>query len=232
MSFSSPALPAARPAGLDGPAVGPVPVPIPVPNWAPPLRLQLLNFAVFQAAWTAAVLGAAGGWPLLGVGAVAAALAWHLSRSALPAQELRLALAVTAVGLVFETLRLPLRDTVYPSGQPLAALPPYWLIALWALMAISLNVTLRWLRGRLALAALVGALGGPLAFLGGVRLGGAQFTDPAGALTGLALGWALLMPLLVALAQRFDGVTPVEVGAPDSSSPHPDPLPHGERELA
>jgi hypothetical protein len=208
MAPSNAALPAARPAGLDGPAVGPVPDP--VPAWAPPLRLQLLNFAVFQAAWTAAVLGAAGGWPLLGVGAVAAALAWHLSRSARPGQELRLALAVTAVGLVFETLRLPLRDTVYPSGQPLATLPPYWLITLWTLMAISLNVTLRWLRGRLALAMGVGALGGPLAFLGGERLGGAQFTDPSSALTSLALGWALLMPLLVALAQRFDGVTPPE----------------------
>lgn len=169
---------------------------------------QLLNFAIFQAAWTAAVLGAAAGWPLLGVGAVAAALAWHLHRSAQPAQEARLAVAVTAVGLVFETLRLPLHDTVYPSGQPVAALPPYWLIALWTLMAVSLNVTLRWLRGRWALAALLGAIGGPLAFLGGERLGGARFTDAASALASLALGWALLMPLLVALARRFDGVCP------------------------
>jgi hypothetical protein len=175
---------------------------------APPLRLQLLNFAVFQAAWTAAVLGAAGGWPLLGVAAVAAALAWHLHRSAQPAQEARLAAAVTAVGLVFESLRLLLHDTVYPSGQPLATLPPYWLIALWTLMAITLNVTLRWLRGRWALAALLGAVGGPLAFAGGERLGGAQFTDPTSALTSLALGWAGLMPLLIALAQRFDGVCP------------------------
>lgn len=40
--------------------------PTPTSAPAPSLRLQLLNFAVFQAAWTAAVLGAAGGWPLLG----------------------------------------------------------------------------------------------------------------------------------------------------------------------
>ena len=182
--------------------------PRPEPAGRPTPGHQLLNFAVFQAAWTAAVLGAAGGWPLLGVAAVAAALAWHLPRSAQPAQEARLAVAVTAVGLVFETLRLLLHDTVYPSGQPVAVLPPYWLIALWTLMAISLNVTLRWLRGRWALAALLGAVGGPLAFLGGERLGGARFTEPAVALTSLALGWALLMPLLVALAQRFDGVCP------------------------
>lgn len=197
--------------------------PTPTSAPAPSLRLQLLNFAVFQAAWTAAVLGAAGGWPLLGVAAIAAALAWHLWRSTAPAQEARLALVVSGIGLVFETLRLTLADTTYPSGQPLAWLPPYWLVALWTLMAITLNVTLRWLRGRWALAALLGAIGGPLAFLGGERLGGAQFTDPTSALTSLALGWAALMPLLVVLAQRWDGVCPPAAHAahPPGKSPSP-----------
>ncbi len=195
--------------------------PTPASAPAPSLRLQLLNFAIFQAAWTAAVLGAAGGWPLLGVAAIAAALAWHLWRSAAPAQEARLALAVSGIGLVFETLRLTLADTSYPSGQPLAWLPPYWLVALWTLMAITLNVTLRWLRGRWALAAALGAIGGPLAFLGGERLGGAQFTDPTSALTSLALGWAVLMPLLVALAQRWDGVCPPPAAHPPGKSPSP-----------
>ncbi len=54
--------------------------PKPATTRAAPLRLQLLNFAVFQAAWTAAVLGAAGGWPMLGVAAIAAALAARARR--------------------------------------------------------------------------------------------------------------------------------------------------------
>ena len=73
-------------------------------------------------------------------------------------------------------------------------------------LAIALNVTLRWLKGRPLLAAMLGALLGPLSFIGGVRLGGAQFVDRSAALGVLALQWGLAMPLVMALSNRFGGV--------------------------
>jgi hypothetical protein len=80
------------------------------------------------------------------------------------------------------------------------------MVALWGLFAIALNVTLRWLRRRYLLAAVLGAVCGPASFVAGVKLGAAQFVDRVPALAVLAVVWAVAMPLLVWLAQRFDGV--------------------------
>ena len=52
-----------------------------------------------------------------------------------------------------------------------------------------------------------GAALGPLAFVSGVRLGGAQFVHAVPALLTLALVWAVLMPVLMRLSVRFDGVS-------------------------
>lgn len=186
-------------------------MPAALPAGARPTRaMQLANFAVSQAAWFAAVLGAAHHQPLPGTLCVLAAIGWHLAVSARPAREAGLVLWACLVGAVVETGIVLQGHVVYPSGQPFALLPPYWMVALWGLLAIALNVTMRWLRGRLWLAAGLGAVVGPMAFSAGVRLGGAQFLQPSAALATLALVWAAALPLLVWLSVRFDGVAEPE----------------------
>ena len=167
----------------------------------------LANFVVFEAAWFACILGVAHGQPLWGTAAIVAAVAWHLAISARPATELALVGALCAIGLVAESVMVALGHVAYPSGQPVAWLAPYWLVALWGEFAIALNVTLRWLKRRPLLAAALGAVFGPLSFLGGVRLGAAHFVDEPAALASLAVQWALLMPLVMAISNRLDGVT-------------------------
>jgi hypothetical protein len=83
------------------------------------------------------------------------------------------------------------------------------MVALWAEFAIALNVTLRWLKRRPVLAGMLGAVFGPLSFLGGVRLGAARFVDEPAALVTLACMWAVLMPLVMWLSDRLDGVAVV-----------------------
>lgn len=168
--------------------------------------VRIVNFVVFQLAWFAAVLGAAYGHPLWGTACIAAAIAWHLWVSARPAQEARLVAIACALGLVIETGHALGGLVRYPSGQPVAQFAPYWMVALWGLFAIALNVTLRWLHRRYLLAAVLGAVCGPASFVAGVKLGAAQFVDRVPALAVLAVVWAVAMPLLVWLAQRFDGV--------------------------
>jgi len=176
---------------------------------------QLANFVVFEAAWFACILGVAHGQPAWGTAAVVAAIAWHVSISARPATELALVALLAAIGLVAESLVVAQHHVAYPAGQPVAWLAPYWMVALWAEFAIALNVTLRWLKRRPVVALLLGALFGPLSFLGGVRLGGARFVDEPAALATLACMWAVLMPLVMALSDRFDGVgTPPAPGNP------------------
>ena len=177
-----------------------------------PSRARLLaNFVISQLAWFAAVLGAAHQRPIAGTLCVAAAIGWHLAVSARPAREARLVLAACVLGFVVETAVALQGHVAYPSGQPDARFAPYWMVALWGLLAIALNVTMRWLRPHLWLAAALGAVVGPAAFASGVRLGGAQFVHAGPALLTLALVWALLLPLLVRLSVHFDGVHPPEV---------------------
>jgi hypothetical protein len=74
------------------------------------------------------------------------------------------------------------------------------MVALWANFAATLNVSLGALRARPWLAALLGGLGGPLAYWGGAGLGAMRLVEPLPALLVLAAGWAALTPLLFRLA--------------------------------
>lgn len=171
----------------------------------PTRAIQFANFVVFQAAWFAAVLGAAHQRPLWGTACVVAAVVWHLAVSAHPAQEARLVGAACLIGLVVESAIAMQGHVAYPSGQPDPRFAPYWMVALWGLLAIALNVTMRWLKGRWWLAAVLGAVAGPASFASGVSLGGARFIDASAALVTLSLAWGVLMPTLVWLSIHFDG---------------------------
>jgi hypothetical protein len=171
----------------------------------------IANFSLSQAAWFACVLGAAGGLPWLGPACVAAFLALSLKLSDKPRAELKLYAAAVLTGFTFDTsltaagLFLPL-----PHLLP-APLSPPWLIALWPNLAAMLNVSLAWLKGRYLLAAAFGALGGPLAYYGGAKMGAVLALPGPEGLLALAAGWAAATPLLLWLAAHFRGEKP---GAP------------------
>ena len=167
-----------------------------------------INFALFQIAWFASVLGGAHGSPWTGPAVVAAVAAYHLSRAADPRGELALLAVAAAIGTVFDSALTAAGALSYPAGQWHPMIAPYWIIALWVAFATTLNVSLNWLKGRTVLAVLFGAVGGPLAYVGGSKLGGVTFDEPALALAALAIGWAVITPLLVAIAARLDGTRP------------------------
>jgi len=165
-----------------------------------------INFLAFQLGWFACVLGAANGLPWLGPVVVAGVVALHLARVRRPLPELRLVAAAMLLGLVVDSLLLASGWLRYSTGFWLPGLAPYWIVAMWALFATTLNVSMGWLRGRSVLAVLMGAVGGPLSYLAGEKLGAIELTQPMYALAGLGLAWAIAMPLLMRLAVRFDGV--------------------------
>ncbi len=167
--------------------------------------IVVINFVVFQAAWFATVLGAANGMPWVGPIVVLAAAALHLRNTRLPQIEARLLASAMALGLVVDSLLLATGWIAYPNGAWIPGLAPYWIIAMWALFATTLNVSMRWMRGRYLIAALFGAVGGPLSYFAGSKLGAMVFVDATAAAAGLALAWALAMPALMWLASRLDG---------------------------
>ena len=169
------------------------------------IQIKLLNYVLFQAGWLACVIGAAQGWPGGGLLAVAAIVAVHLLLARRPAREAALLALCAAIGGAFDSLLLATGWIAYPHGSWIPGFAPYWIVALWILFGTTLNLSIQWLRGRALLAAALGAAGAPLSYAAGAELGAMTLLQPMPALVALAAGWAVLMPLLAALARRFDG---------------------------
>jgi len=80
---------------------------------------------------------------------------------------------------------------------------PLWLALLWLVLASGLRHSLAWAARPVWLGALLGMLGGPLAYLAGARLAGVAL--PMGVMpTAIVLGmiWALVFPLALGIALR------------------------------
>ena len=168
----------------------------------------VLNFVAFQLGWFACVLGGANDLALAGTLTVAAIVAMHLALARRPGPEALLIAVAAVIGLTWDSLLVALGLMSYPSGNFAPGLAPHWIIAMWALFATSLNLSMSWLKGRPWLAAVFGAVGGPLAYLAGERLGGLQMPDPVLALGAQAIGWGVILPLLARVATRLNGFGP------------------------
>lgn len=178
-----------------------------------PAARKAVNFIVYQATWLAGVIAAARGQAALGTLIVAAAIAVHLWLAPQRAPEVRLILVALAVGLAWESLLVSLGMFRYVSGTFVDGLAPYWILALWAQFATTLNLSLAWLKGRPWTGVVFGLLGGPLAYYAGFRLGALDSPDLPLALVLQGIGYAVFVPLLCALAVRWDGFASVMGGS-------------------
>jgi hypothetical protein len=163
---------------------------------------RILNFALFQAGWFAVILTAASGRPAaaLAVGGAAVAVSLWLFSTDL-GSDLRLLLTVALVGFCIDTLHLWLGVFALVGTPLFPHLCPLWLAALWVLLGTTLRGSLNWLARRYWLSAVLGAVAGPLSYLGGAKLGAASLpADCAFSVAALAVGWAVAMPLFVWLA--------------------------------
>jgi hypothetical protein len=168
---------------------------------------NLANFALFQLGWFACVYSAAAGHMWLGPGAVLAIVVLHLlfvAEREMRRRELVFILLVGLIGMLADTGLGALGATRYPTSESVwtALVVPPWITALWVLFATLPYHSLGWLKGRPVLAMIFGALGGPLTFLAGVRIGAVDAGDSLMLTYGsLAIEYALVTPLLLFLAQ-------------------------------
>ncbi len=166
--------------------------------------LLLVNIAVYQAGWCACVLGAARGKPWLGLAIAAIVVCGWVMSAPRPSALLQLTALTALVGYSWDSWLSVAGLIGYPPGWLSPPLAPPWILALWLLFATTLPISLRWLQGKLALAALLGALAAPLAYLAAARFGALTLARLQPALWALALGWAGLLPLLLRLARRLN----------------------------
>jgi hypothetical protein len=169
---------------------------------------SLTNYLLFQIGWFTCVSRAAEGDMWTGPLAVLVITALHLLIVVRPSErrwELGYILSIGLVGMLADTGLGLAGATQYPSSEAAwaSALAPPWITALWMLFGTMPHHSLSWLAERPGLAVVLGALGGPLAFLGGVRFGAVAHGESA-VLTyfALALEYAILTPLMLRFARH------------------------------
>lgn len=172
-------------------------------------RIVLIrNFLLFQIGWFACVLGGAYQLPLLGSAIAVFIIALHLWLASDAMAELKLLLISLIIGLLFESLMVTLKLAHYDNGILLAGMAPHWMILMWPLFATTLNVSMSWMKNLTPLLiSLLGAVLAPFAYFAGAGMQAVVFDDMLLSLSMIALGWALLLPLLVLSANRFNGYT-------------------------
>jgi len=165
--------------------------------------MKLINFGLFQLGWFIAIWGAAHQKMLPSMIAVALILAIHLLQARYKKEAFMLILFVMVLGPLFDQCLLAFGFIEYKS-QFSQSIVPIWIVALWGLFASTLNVSLSWLKHYKLLAVLFGLLGGPLAYIAAEKLNAIQLIGTY-ALISLAIGWALLTPLCLMMAQKWNG---------------------------
>lgn len=157
--------------------------------------LAVLRFATFQAAWFGTIVAAANGVGGIGVavGVTAAIFATATAASGGRRTTAVRILLMAAAGATAETLVGVAGLCTWASPATPAWICPPWLIGVW-LLFVSLGTPLfRTLRGRPALAAILGAALGPPSYLGAERLGAVDLAGTT-AVLAIAVQWAMALP--------------------------------------
>ena len=164
---------------------------------------QLVNYTLYQMGWFACVLGAASQRPWTGFLMAMILIGAHLALSVERSLEVRLVVLATTVGAVVEMIQIAAGTYRFTSGTVTDALPPPWLLAMWAQLATTFRFSLRGVVTRPVLAMLFGAAGGPIAFLAGERLGAVTLLPPLGlGVLRLSISWAIALVVFSAVVRR------------------------------
>lgn len=174
-----------------------------------PERTYLVNYAAYQVGWVAAVGGAALGHGTAGAAVALGLTLGHVVLARDRAAEAALVAVAAGAGVLVESWQIGQGTYRLIEGAPAAGLPPPWLLALWAQFATTFRFCLAHVITRPWAAALFGAVGGPLAFLAGERLGAVVLAVPAGPGLGrLVFAWAAALVGLSAVTRAVNARRP------------------------
>jgi len=163
---------------------------------------KIINFIFFQLVWFVCILGAAINQTHAAVAASLIVILFHLYLTKDKKTELKIILIASIIGFIFDGFLLKNEMVLYANHGWSYSITPLWIIVLWMGFAITLNSSLNWLKKKIKLSALFGAIGGPLAYLAGEKLEAVTLMTPI-ALIAIVIGWSLITPLLIYISRRI-----------------------------
>lgn len=163
----------------------------------------IISLAAMQISWFACVLGAANEMPWLGVVVSICVVAQHLMRAQDRVLEIKLIAAAFVFGLVLDSALATAGLMTFESGTLVSGWTTPWMLALWIGFATALTSTLSWVVARPAASIAFGAIGGPLAYWSGAKLGAITLNAFTLSLTCIGFGWAAAMGAFSFLTRRL-----------------------------
>jgi hypothetical protein len=164
---------------------------------------NFINIVAFQIGWWCSAVGAGRGWTVLGPAVVVAVVIVHLVRSSDPLREAKFLAAVAVVGTVVDSFFAASGLLAYQGGYGMDWIAPAWITGMWLNFGTTIHASMGWLSGRPVLAAALGAIGGPLTYLAGARLGAAELLHPQWSLIALGIAWAVVLPFLYWISKKM-----------------------------
>ena len=141
----------------------------------------LFDLAGFQLVWWSCALGASYGRSTPGILAAAAFVAIQTTIRWQSIELYRTILIAGVFGLAAESLLAACGLVQYAAAWPSHHLVPAWIVALWLAFGTTVETMHRLLGSRPFLTALLlGAIGGPLAYLAGASVGALSLPTPSG----------------------------------------------------
>ncbi|NLC71981.1 MAG: DUF2878 domain-containing protein [Desulfuromonadaceae bacterium] len=172
---------------------------------------NLINYALFQSGWFVCVFGAVHERPWQATTTGMGLVLLHLLLDRQPRREGKLLILGFFLGLVIDTFHVQTGVLLFPVGHFHPGLPAGWVLILWLQFASILHYSLAWLADRYLLGAVLGSIGGALAYGAGVRVGAASFgADPFRCLVQIGLSWGMAMIILLWAAGK---TAPLEGGS-------------------
>ena len=165
---------------------------------------HITNLLSFGIGWFACVVGAANGTPSYGVAVAAMLLALNILVAEDALHEARVIATVGAIGFAVDTILASAGVLVLdPRTSNPSWLCPIWLVAIWMMFGSTLTASLAWLATRTAVAAILGAIAGPLGYLAAAKMGAIAIpASVAQRVVTIAIIWAVVFPGLLRFANR------------------------------
>lgn len=164
----------------------------------------MVNFLLYQTAWFALIFGVSYNQVWLGIGFALLTICVHFYLSTAKQKDLAVLLLTTVIGAVAETVFqvLDVFEIVQGDLWPPIAAP--WLMVMWASFSTTLCRSMEWVFKSWKTALLLGFIFGPVAYIGGNRMGAIrlELTWQSGLI--LAFVWALVMVVLSVVVQKID----------------------------
>jgi hypothetical protein len=161
---------------------------------------QLFTIVGVHVGWFGCVLGATNGHPLVGPGIVALLMTFHATISSRTWYLVKLSAITAVLGAVLDGVLTIAGVLSFPATVNVGWPSPIWMIAMWVNLVPALDDLALLLGPGVVLPAIVGAVGGPLAYFAGANLGAVTLIPSTLIALGfIGLEWAFAMPVLLRL---------------------------------